>query len=518
MRKSGTNKLQNQNEVVYYTLIMTEGNIEGISFRDFTIKETQSFVSFGSVDLPKAKAPGESFYICKQEYLAKDDMEKIPYIGLQMALARSFYEGKPLLIDITDRAPNVYATINNMAKKLGWEFHWISLTSQSDVLEQPGNKGPFTSGLIPEKGKIKILIFDGIDIANPKVFELLKSLGDALQDNKSILIDGQRVQLLKEATKLVSINMSRNISSPNEPPKPTVRRQTKDIIEELKTWNHYETLGVPRISEEDAIALLEATIPKRNIEMPKSERLTYSFGPEKIVIGLTEYNKVRTYNTSDSWFVEGVVEYTPGPIVIKFPKDRVFTEGRFIGQTPEQILREEYQRFDLLAKKNYPWFPKPVGIVKDPFGIAVTKCEGDKLSELMPRFQTPAKPLTLSDKHHILRELAKAFMVLIDEGIVNHDWKSNDVLFDRKTGQVSYVDLNGAETLSEEYFSGDIQGSLSVFYRNILTTLAEKPSTRLDKIALIMKPFMSLDDSNVKQKVREHLRNLTLEKVIRELG
>lgn len=253
----------------------------------------------------------------------------------------------------------------------------------------------------------------------------------------------------------------------------------------------------------------------------------YEFPPGTVYIGdnprerKVTFSRMSVLDTRDSAMVRAVAVYSPsvkdpaykglGNIVIKFPNP-----GR------EIMFGEEYQYFQVLAQKShYPWFPKPVGILETRYGtmvgIAVTKCEGDKLSNLLNETRNP---LTLSEKSHVLRELSKAFIALMDEDIAILDWKKADVIFDRKTKQVSYVDLNGATTISQDKFS-PLPPSLYKFYENVVLPLIGQDhvfsySSSGKKLSAMSRSFSDLPASEEKRALRIHLQNLTLEQATTE--
>jgi len=230
------------------------------------------------------------------------------------------------------------------------------------------------------------------------------------------------------------------------------------------------------------------------------------------------FERKEVFDTRDSHMVRAVVEYEPlGRARGKYSQDIVI---KFPDLGRNNMFRQEYEYFKMLAKKDYPWFPKPVGILDNPFGIAVTKCEGDKLSYLLSDNSNPNNPLTLSEKSHVLRELSKAFIALMDEDIAIFDWKKADVIFDRKTKRVSYVDLNVAGTISQQPFS-PLPPSLYKFYENVVLPLIGQdyvfpytPSGK--KLSAISRSFSDLPTSEQKRAITIHLQNLTLEQTTAE--
>lgn len=205
------------------------------------------------------------------------------------------------------------------------------------------------------------------------------------------------------------------------------------------------------------------------------------FAP-KLSFNGVEYNFVqaRTFNTTgEAAYIKQLLKYV-GPygetIAVKVPREHIdFGSAK-------DLLRNEFAILERLERGHATHFPRPIGIIESPFGIAVSFCEGKSLADLYPLY----KSLSDLQRLDIARELITAFEEARNTGVLIYDWKMSDAIIDikKEPPEVHYVDLNNATDntlypLGNEY---DLYRSLNDLWRHILVGLIPRDDPKLQEL------------------------------------
>jgi len=214
------------------------------------IHETETSVSYLGVQLPKALDRSSPFIPQREKYA---DFINDPYLALPMQknVAVAFMQGQPILIE-GGTSIGKTTGVRKMASELGYEVHYANLNGRTDVedlmgkyIPNPDKKsaddpeyifadGKVTSGLRQEEGKVKVIILDEINAADPNVLIRLHEVLDALERGESVILSedaSEAVAVSKETTKVVGLM--------NPPGKGYFGREPFDPAQ-LRRWVYYK--------------------------------------------------------------------------------------------------------------------------------------------------------------------------------------------------------------------------------------------------------------------------------------
>ncbi len=212
------------------------------------IVETETSVRYLGVKLEKA-AKRDGVFVPKREQYVDYINDKELSLPMQRDIAVAFSGGDPIIME-GGTSLGKTTTVRKMAAELGWEVHYVNLNGATDVedlmgryIPNPHRKimeeseyifadGKVTSGLRQEEGKIKIIILDELNAANPNILIRLHEVLDALER-------GGEVVLSEDASEVVSVNKGRTkvIGLMNPPGKGYIGREALDPAQ-LRRWNY----------------------------------------------------------------------------------------------------------------------------------------------------------------------------------------------------------------------------------------------------------------------------------------
>jgi len=209
------------------------------------IAETEQSVAYLGVELPKAK--GGDFCPKRENYQGYINEEFS--LELQRKIATSWKLDQPILIE-GGTSIGKTTTVRKMCAELGYEVYYKNLNGTTDVedlmgryVPNPDRKtgndpeykwadGPVTQGLRQESEKIKVIILDEYNSANPNIVIRLHEVLDELEKNGEVVLAedaSERVQVGKTKTKIIALT--------NPPGKGYLDRQPLDPAQ-LRRWNY----------------------------------------------------------------------------------------------------------------------------------------------------------------------------------------------------------------------------------------------------------------------------------------
>ena len=209
------------------------------------IAETEQSVAYLGVELPKAK--GGDFCPKRENYQGYINEEFS--LELQRKIATSWKLDQPILIE-GGTSIGKTTTVRKMCAELGYEVYYKNLNGTTDVedlmgryVPNPDRKtgndpeykwadGPVTQGLRQESEKIKVIILDEYNSANPNIVIRLHEVLDELEKNGEVVLAedaSERVQVGKTRTKIIALT--------NPPGKGYLDRQPLDPAQ-LRRWNY----------------------------------------------------------------------------------------------------------------------------------------------------------------------------------------------------------------------------------------------------------------------------------------
>lgn len=207
------------------------------------ITETENSVTYLGVELPKGK--GGEFCPKKENYghYINDEFS----LELQKKIATAFKLDQAILIE-GGTSIGKTTTVKKMCADLGWEVYYKNLNGATDVEDMMGRyipnperktanepeykwaDGPVTQGLRKEDEKIKVIILDEYNSANPNIVIRLHEVLDELEKNGEVVLAedaSERVKVDKSKTKIIALT--------NPPGKGYLDRQPLDPAQ-LRRW------------------------------------------------------------------------------------------------------------------------------------------------------------------------------------------------------------------------------------------------------------------------------------------
>ena len=209
------------------------------------IAETATTVAYLGVELPKAK--GGDFCPKRENYQGYINEEFS--LELQRKIATSWKLDQPILIE-GGTSIGKTTTVRKMCAELGYEVYYKNLNGTTDVedlmgryVPNPDRKtsndpeykwadGPVTQGLRQESEKVKVIILDEYNSANPNIVIRLHEVLDELERNGEVVLAedaSERVKVGKTRTKIIALT--------NPPGKGYLDRQPLDPAQ-LRRWNY----------------------------------------------------------------------------------------------------------------------------------------------------------------------------------------------------------------------------------------------------------------------------------------
>jgi MoxR-like ATPase len=209
------------------------------------IVETESSVAYLGVELPKGS--GGDFCPKKENYqhYINDEFS----LELQKKIATSFKLDQPILIE-GGTSIGKTTTVRKMCAELGWEVYYKNLNGATDVEDMMGRyipnpdrktanepeykwaDGPVTQGLRQDDERIKVIILDEYNSANPNIIIRLHEVLDELEKNGEVVLAedaSERVKVSRSRTKIIALT--------NPPGKGYLDRQPLDPAQ-LRRWNY----------------------------------------------------------------------------------------------------------------------------------------------------------------------------------------------------------------------------------------------------------------------------------------
>ncbi|MFA5942823.1 MAG: AAA family ATPase, partial [Candidatus Paceibacterota bacterium] len=214
------------------------------------IAETEQSVAYLGVELPKAK--GGDFCPKRENYQGYINEEFS--LELQRKIATSWKIDQPILIE-GGTSIGKTTTVRKMCAELGYEVYYKNLNGTTDVedlmgryVPNPDRKtsndpeykwadGPVTQGLRQEDEKIKVIILDEYNSANPNIVIRLHEVLDELEKNGEVVLAedaSERVKVGKTRTKIIALT--------NPPGKGYLDRQPLDPAQ-LRRWNYQKEVS-----------------------------------------------------------------------------------------------------------------------------------------------------------------------------------------------------------------------------------------------------------------------------------
>jgi MoxR-like ATPase len=208
------------------------------------IVETETAISYLGVELPKGKG-GE--FCPKRETYEKMYINEEFSLELQKKIATAFKLDQPVLVE-GGTSIGKTTTVRKMCAELGWEVYYKNLNGTTDVEDMMGRyipnpdrktvndseykwaDGPVTQGLRQDDEKIKVIILDEYNSANPNIIIRLHEVLDELEKNGEVV-------LAEDASERVKVNRTRTkiIALTNPPGKGFLDRQPLDPAQ-LRRW------------------------------------------------------------------------------------------------------------------------------------------------------------------------------------------------------------------------------------------------------------------------------------------
>lgn len=235
------------------------------------IFKTEETVSYLGVELPKGK--GGEFCPRKETYeriYINDEFS----LDLQKKIATACKLDQPILIE-GGTSIGKTTTVRKMCADLGWEVFYKNLNGTTDVedligryIPNPERKtandpeykwadGPVTLGLRQEEGKIKVIILDEYNSANPNIIIRLHEVLDELEKNGEVVLAedaSERVKVSKAKTKIIALT--------NPPGKGYLDRQPLDPAQ-LRRWVYQkEVTELPRDTFSGSVDMMFRLAPE----------------------------------------------------------------------------------------------------------------------------------------------------------------------------------------------------------------------------------------------------------------
>ena len=214
------------------------------------IAETEHSVAYLGVELPKGK--GGDFCPKRENYQGYINEEFS--LELQRKIATSWKLDQPILIE-GGTSIGKTTTVRKMCAELGYEVYYKNLNGTTDVedlmgryVPNPDRKtandpeykwadGPVTQGLRQDSEKIKVIILDEYNSANPNIVIRLHEVLDELEKNGEVVLAedaSERVKVGKTRTKVIALT--------NPPGKGYLDRQPLDPAQ-LRRWNYQKEVS-----------------------------------------------------------------------------------------------------------------------------------------------------------------------------------------------------------------------------------------------------------------------------------
>ncbi len=212
--------------------------------RNAPIEETETSMTYLGVELPKGK--GGEFCPRKEAYERMYINDEFS-LELQKKIATAWKLDQPILIE-GGTSIGKTTTVRKMCAELGWEVYYKNLNGTTDVEDMMGRyipnpdrkaandpeykwaDGPVTQGLRQDDEKIRVIILDEYNSANPNIIIRLHEVLDNLEKNGEVVLAedaSERVQVNKSRTKVIALT--------NPPGKGYLDRQPLDPAQ-LRRW------------------------------------------------------------------------------------------------------------------------------------------------------------------------------------------------------------------------------------------------------------------------------------------
>jgi MoxR-like ATPase len=253
MKKEGTNADKEREKA---------GSLE--QGKNAPVKETETAMVYLGVELPKGK--GGDFCPKREnyQYYHNDEFS----LELQKKIATAFKLGQPILIE-GGTSIGKTTTVRKMCSELGWEVYYKNLNGMTDVEDMMGRyipnpdrkttndpeykwaDGPVTQGLRQDDEKIKVIILDEYNSANPNIIIRLHEVLDELEKNGEVV-------LAEDASERIKINRSRTkiIALTNPPGKGFLDRQPLDPAQ-LRRWVYQkEVIELPKETFSESVDMM----------------------------------------------------------------------------------------------------------------------------------------------------------------------------------------------------------------------------------------------------------------------
>src|SRR3989344_2742799 len=169
--------------------------------KETPVLETESTVFFSGVELPKAKDGSGNWVPRREKY--EDYIYDDVSVELQRNFALAFSLNQPYLVEGGTEIGKTTAVME-MCSRLGYEVHYVNLnygTDESKLMGKPMPNlqrqdlkdpefvywlGKISSGLMPEEGKVKVIVLDEIGAAQPGNIIILHEIFDQLERGGSV--------------------------------------------------------------------------------------------------------------------------------------------------------------------------------------------------------------------------------------------------------------------------------------------------------------------------------------------
>lgn len=176
--------------------LMSTENREIAPRPDQPIVENADSVSFLGVRLEKAKA-APTINVPRRDQYADFINDRFA-LDLQKQIAVSFLQGSPMLIE-GGTSLGKTTTVRKMCADLGYEVHYANLNFGADETKLMGKPMPNTkrnspddpeyvywlgkisAGLVPEEGKVKVIVIDEIGAATPGNLIMIHEVLDSIE-------------------------------------------------------------------------------------------------------------------------------------------------------------------------------------------------------------------------------------------------------------------------------------------------------------------------------------------------
>ncbi len=245
-----------------------------------SIAEREQSIAYLGVELPKG---GGGEFCPKKENYKQYKNQKF-YLQLQQKIATSWKMDEPMLIE-GGTSIGKTTTVRKMCADLGYEVYYTNLNGATDVEDLMGRyvpnadrknsnepeykwtDGPVTAGLRQAGEKIRVIILDEYNSANPNIIIRLHEVLDELEKNGEVVLAedaSERVKVNKTKTKIIALT--------NPPGKGYLDRQPLDPAQ-LRRWNYQkEATELSKDTFSGSVDMLFGLKPEIE-EMPDEEFL-----------------------------------------------------------------------------------------------------------------------------------------------------------------------------------------------------------------------------------------------------